>query len=289
MVMSHVRFVFAAMLAEAHGQVTFLAKQREPETQPRPGAAKNGSELFETSCESDDDYGYPRFTSLDVLRNSPWAAHFLKMYGELPSSGYPICIFDFWYLPPSTDLATLGLKPIANKAGGAPHELWQVPTWLGNILGQYYPGLAYRYKKGEYVNGDLYRGTLDGGYSIYRDWYLYHQLPSNTWVEIQHMAGPFFKRETEAMWFSRTRGSGIWFNVGKTISFDSHMDAFGRMLDGIGDCKKPKLPHTTDPMALGAASENALAKCLRSKGYDSFQFRPNPYPVMNTFGQAGWA
>jgi hypothetical protein len=106
-----------------------------------------------------------------------------------------------------------------------------------------------------------------------------------------HMAGPFFKRETEAMWFSRSRGSGVYFNVGKTIAFNTHQDGFSQFLvDKSGPCKLPKPEvNSTDPMAQGAVFENAISMCLRSKGYDSFQFRPYPYPVLNTFGQAGWS
>jgi len=244
------------------------------------------AQRFEADCESDGDFGYPRFQSVDELKSSPWAGHILKVYGELPSSGYPICMFDFGWLPPSTDMDALGLVPIAEKAGGKPSG-WQLPTWLQNIVSQFSPGVAYRYKKGEYVNGDLYGGF--GGYIIYRDWYLFHLTPANAWVEISHMAGNFFSHETEAMWFTRSRGSGIWFNVGTTIAFDTHSDGFNHMLNGTGDCKRPSPAHTSDPMAAGAVFENALSKCARSKGFDSVQFRPYPYPVLNTFGQAGWS
>lgn len=278
--------MLGAMPPPVHAQDMFLAKSSSLEVAPVIRAANAG---FESSCESDADFGFPRFHSLDDLKASkPWANHFMNVYGELPSLGYPICMFDFWYFDNTTDLASLGLKPIANKAGGKPHGR-QLPTWITNILGQYYPGLAYRYDKGEYVNGDLYVSLINGGYTVYRDWYLYHQLPSNKWVEVLHDAGPLFKREIEGMWFTRARGSGIWFNVGETIAFDSHIDAFKHLFNGIGDCKQPPpLTNTTDPMAQGAVMENAACKCARSKGYDSIQFRPNPYPVLNTFGSAGW-
>lgn len=229
---------------------------------------------------------------MDELQASPWAIYFSDTYGELPAAGYPICVFDFWVLRngTSTSLQKLGLTAIAQKAGGGPHG-WQIPSSIRPILSQFYPGLAYRYAKGEYVNGDLYLGTLMNGYTIYRDWYFYHQLPDHAWVEVVHNAGSTFNHETEAMWFSRARGSGVWFDVGKTIAFDTHTEAFNEyLIESSGPCQKVvPIKNSTDPLAEGAVFENALSVCMRSKGYDSFQFRPDPYPVMQTFGMAGWS
>lgn len=286
MAMRVTALLFSTLFVSALGQDLFLSKAPLRAARQAQVTNKFASWKFEPSCESDDDFGYPRFNSMDELKTSPWANHISKVYGELPTSGYPICMFDFWFLPNSTDLNALGLKPIEDKAGGKVHG-WHLPTFIQNIVSQFAPGIAYPYKKGEYVNGDLY--SLMGGTTIYRDWYLFHQLPSNAWVEVTHLSSAYFSHETDAMWFTRSRGSGIWFNVGKTIAFDSHQDGFTKMFNGTGECVQPPMPHTIDPLAMGAASENALSRCIRSQGYDSAQMRPNPYPVMNTFGQAGWA
>jgi len=158
--------------------------------------------LFESNCESDDDFGWPRFHNLVELQASPWAVYFNDTYGALPSSAddYPICTFDFWHLQPGTDVAALGLTPDSKKAMGIP-EGPQLPRAITNILSQRHLQTAYHYRKGEYVNGDLFQGGIDMGYMIYHDWYFYHQLPSNTWTEVVHTAA--FQLETEAMWFQR--------------------------------------------------------------------------------------
>lgn len=283
--------VLACAIACVSGAEQFLAKDQ---SLLRPASKDSwlDPEKFERTCESSDDFGYPRFGTLEDLQKSAWAEYYMSTYGELPpADAFPVCVFDFWTITNTTLFPKLGLKPDPSKAGGRPHG-WQLPTALANIVSQFYPGIAYRYSKGEYANGDLYGSVLTGSasFTVYHDWYFYHQLPDNAWGEVQHSAGPFFKRETEAMWFSRARGSGIWYNVGKTIAFDTHQAGYNQFLvEKSGPCKLPK-PETnsTDPMAAGAVFENALSMCLRSKDYDSFQMRPYPYPVLNTFGQAGW-
>merc|ERR1711967_66801 len=44
---------------------------------------------------------------------------------------------------------------------------------------------------------------------------------SNTWVEVIHMT-PGWNDEAKAMWFFYARGSGMWYNLGKTIGFIDH-------------------------------------------------------------------
>merc|ERR1711879_394417 len=104
----------------------------------------------------------------------------------------------------------------------------------------------------------------------------------------------------DAMWFTRARGSGIWYNVGKTISFisdDGHKHAYDYFAQH--GCVYPPVPwpanlNCTDPaeldecLYLASIMENAMARCAKDMGYESVQFASAPGPIINTFGHVGW-
>merc|ERR1711959_654759 len=105
----------------------------------------------------------------------------------------------------------------------------------------------------------------------------------NTWIEVMHSA---FPSEVTGMWCWRTRGSGIWFNTGKTITFPSpadpsktHAEAIAFLKDGCSVKMTPKWPRL---------ESDVFGDCAREKGYDSIQFEPTTgaQPV-GTFGMAG--
>ena len=56
---------------------------------------------------------------------------------------------------------------------------------------------------GDYRDGDYFQ--TDFGPFIYHSQVA--TVANDTWLEVQHA---LFETETEAMWFTRARGSGIW-------------------------------------------------------------------------------
>merc|ERR1719310_2004445 len=108
----------------------------------------------------------------------------MDVYGELPNK-YPVCVYDLWYLD----------EEAYAKANITGHKL--VPA-------------------NEVQDGDLFEVHFlaGGGYGIYHD--SWSPIPDNTWVEVTHTAVP---SELSGSWAWRTRGSGIWYNTGRTKVF----------------------------------------------------------------------
>lgn len=227
-------------------------------------------------CQSESDYGWPRFSSQTELEASPWGAYLREMYGALPQQ-YPFCTFDLWYINKyAKSFPALGITPDPSKASH------------GNKIN-------HTFHRGDYDDGDFY--DTDFG-----NW-IYHSdvavVPNNTWIEVQHA---LFKTETKAMWFTRSRGSNIWYNVGRSISFisdDGHNAAYDYF--AARGCKYPVPPdppkgplNCSDPkqveycLELAAGRENAMAACAAAEGWESIQFASVPGPIINTFGHVGW-
>jgi hypothetical protein len=203
---------------------------------------------FELQCQSDNDYGWPRFKSREDLEASPWASYFMDVYGEIPSK-YPICIHDLWTIDP-------GAYHKANITG---HKV--VPTQ-------------------DVQEGDLFQGT-SLGYGIYHE--TWKPLPDNTWTEIAHVALP---TELLSYWVWRTRGSGIWYNVGKTKVFPTPADPSKTHAEAIAwltsNCSK------TPSAGWPQQESDIFGFCAREKGYDSLQFEPMAgEKPLGTFGQPG--
>jgi len=228
-----------------------------------------------SQCKEPSDYGYPRFNSYDELTASPWGAYLLGKYGALPTK-YPFCVYDLWYIDATQpSYPALGLKPDPSKAS------------MVNDLNR-------TWHKGDYNNGDFFQ--TDFGMWIYHD--DEYVVKNDTWMEVQHMLFPY---ESKAMWFTRARGSGIWYNVGRTISFVSdngHNAAYDYFAKH--GCVYPPTPippknlNCSDPaqvdycLKIASAKENAMAECAAKMGYESVQFASAPGPIINTFGHVGW-
>lgn len=216
-------------------------------------AAANGRP-FETDCGGSSDYGWPRFDSPAELRaDRAWSAYFTAVYGELPSAGaYPVCTFDFRVIN-ATAFRAAGLadmRPVVN-ASAALRE------------------------------GDLYHAAVPGRLGVYHaDW---APLPNNSWTEIGHSVYP---TELDGFWAWRTRGSGIWANVGRTLVFPTpadpsqiHAAAIAHISAGCS-----RQPSASWPRM----ESDIFGFCAREKGIDSVQFEPQEGQVpMGTFGLAG--
>ena len=84
--------------------------------------------------------------------------------------------------------------------------------------------------------------------------YPYTALPAGSRVEVIHEADPFGD-ETHGMWLQYAPGSGIYFDLGKTIAFDEHSNAYSYFhISGVKDYN------------------SAMSKAAAAQGYDSIQF-----------------
>jgi hypothetical protein len=83
--------------------------------------------------------------------------------------------------------------------------------------------------------------------------YPYAALAANTWVEVLHKKDPFGD-ETHGAWMLYTPGSGIYFNMGTTISFAEHQDAY-----------------THFNIAGGQDMNSAMSLAAANAGFDSVQ------------------
>jgi hypothetical protein len=176
----------------------------------------------------------PRFDNASDLhhaRAGNWSAYFAAVYGELPASSFPLCVADlkFFY---SDVLSKHGLMFPADAENSCPQGqpedrpwTWshsKEPPWTLSLL----------------VLPTLQRPNVP--------------VPHDTWVEVAHRSRSYESGwERDGMWFYITKGSGVWFNTGRTIAFGDHSEGFKHF---------------------GVSAENDLAAAARAKGIDSVQF-----------------
>jgi len=106
----------------------------------------------------------------------------------------------------------------------------------------------------------------------------YPFFSDNEWIEVLHQKDPWHD-EAHGMWLLYAKGSGIWFNVGKTLKVADHQDAYMKLsnlrypnltlgdVDGYGNDvnfyydgygnRRTRL--TTDEMLSVAACANGIA------------------------------
>lgn len=208
------------------------------------------SSSFEPSCASSVDYGWPRFQNLTELQaDKRWSTYFKLVFGEVPST-FPVCTFDFWVLN----------ETAYEKAG-----LSNTRTIISN------PKTV--------KEGDLFRQNEN--LQIYHG--KWEPAPNHSWVEVQHMV---FPTEVDGMWVWRTRGSGVYANVGRTVVFPTPADTSQAHHDAIaflsaGCSKKPAA-------SWPQYESDVFGFCAREKGYDSIQFEPQQgTQPMGSFGLTG--
>jgi len=188
---------------------------------------------------------WPVFGSSDELWASPWAKYFQWVYGEVPSTGYPIC----------TKSLMMIYKDLLSKAGvQTPVSLsYQCPTWDG----EFYSEMGFPNDKFNWIyTPALSQPFADdsGGTTA---------LPSFYWVEVMHSK---WKQDGEATWFYYTPGSAVWMYLGNSKSYDNHPDATWDLLGEACKYQAGDKPNECE-LQFGALYSAAI-----EAGWDSLQF-----------------
>jgi len=181
------------------------------------GGGDRKADLFPSNHCQYDAGGWPTFQTEEELQNHPqWSIYFIRIYGGVPSTGYPICPGAFQYL----------WKLSAAEAGVVEFDPFECST--GDAL----PG-------GDALTGmELNPGTYFTGMSkALEGWdvaaYIYNPnfygvaAPANTWVEVSHIV---FPGDIGAIWYYMSVGSGLWIQTGKTVVYKDHPDVVSDLL-----------------------------------------------------------
>jgi len=202
-------------------------------------------------CMTEAQTGYPVFSNQQDLSNSPWGKYFQIVYGEIPTTGYPICIANLMliYSDPAAKAGVTfpkQLSPYCPKQRGDYYSVmgWAEPPqeggpWAPAFTWIYNPILSQPYSS---------QGATTG-------------LPSFLWVEVMHSGYP---QDGEATWMYYTPGSAIWNYLGATAVYWDHPDASKDLLG------QPCLPAGSQGECQDQFSEYYTAAIKR--GLDTFQF-----------------
>jgi len=171
-----------------------------PKPSPAPGPPAPPAQGILPHCENGNQYNWPKFDSQQQLQASPWAKYFQTVYGEVPSSGYPICIYGFSMIYP----------PIAAQAGvklPTPHKVCP----QHGKAGVYYSMMSgLTASDAHWIwNPNLSHPSTNG-------------LPANHWVEFLHTA---FAVDGSATWAYYAPGSAVWLYTGNTRVYKNHNGA----------------------------------------------------------------
>ena len=166
---------------------------------------------------------WPSFATSANLQASPWAAYYTAVYGAVPpAAAFPLVVSNAWFLySDALNNAKVVNIPAVQKCPHAEYDRYQ---------------------------------TNDAYQPINAAWiwhpYPYAAFAAHTKVEVIHEADPFGD-EHFGMWMIYARGSGIFFDLGVTISFAEHQDAYTHF---------------------GATGNEDLSKKAAAAGFDSIQF-----------------
>ena len=165
----------------------------------------------------------------------------LNRYGELPAraADYPLEVGALWVLD-TVKLVEAGIalpRHPACPANGSAGELFATglaPMWR--------PQTAYLFQPGPLV-----------------------ALSNSSLVEVCHRGGSAASDEAHGAWFYRCSGSGIWLDLGRTISFGSAAPAHSTYLHELA------FVHFFGDNTSAWGNE-ALARRAAVLGYDTIQF-----------------
>lgn len=189
---------------------------------------------------------FPVFKNKSELEKSEWSKYFIYIYGEIPDNNYPIDLNTFWIL--YTDILKKYNIKLTDKCIQDNNCLEICPTNDGDL----YTNMSYI---------DDMDNTI----------WIYHIPPykafkDNSVVEVIHTSGGYPMQKTiesTASWMYYAKGSGIYFDIGKTISFVDHSESVKHFLDIEFNC----------PLREECAYyfKDVFTKA-KNEGYDSIQY-----------------
>jgi len=201
---------------------------------------------------------FPIISSLEELKNNMWYDYIDAVYGiETIGDNYPIEInrFVFLYTKYLPDKVMQSIKD----------EIKEEPC----IYGDFYSSLNQCFEYCDSLHVYIYPVTVPfyiTSSNRPQNPYFQHAqgFASHSWVEVIHCCCDLFQN---GYWFYVGTGSGIWYNVGKTIVFEDHVQAY---------CYFYNIDFTTlsqdeyNTIENKADKENYLR--ARQDGYDSIQY-----------------
>ena len=178
------------------------------------------------------------FDTLNDYECSPWSIYIRDVYGDNPTI-FP-CVFD------PIILYTKSLKK-ANININLINRLFS--SWCPKIKNTLYFNMS---------------ATHDPPDCLWR-WIPppFEALPSHTKQEVIHSVDDYIFEENDSYWMYYARGSGIFINMGNTISFSKHEDAVKFFLNETCNLK-------VDVSC--CAYFNRIAHTARLQGYDTIQY-----------------
>ena len=201
---------------------------------------------------------WPSFESAQELAASPWGTYITNVYGEIPQDAtlYPWCMGDQWMFYDTllnasnvTDIPPIpAICPMINTT----LNVTDAPE--GQRYAQNNPfspeHLSWSWHPSNQTNPLL-------------PW---TPFANATWVEVMHRL--YASDEKTGAWFYFAKGSGIWLNIGKTIDFEAHANAytFFNVTDNMA----------TGGLCAGLVNITTPNECMcylaAAQGYDTIQF-----------------
>lgn len=185
----------------------------------------------------------------------------MEVYGEIPSSRdlYPWCMGDLWMYYSSV-LEKHNVTDIPRVTSYCPAHVNKTLNFTG-VDGQRYE-----------INNPLEPAGITWSWhnpQPNEPWGPHSPILNGTWVEVMHRRYP--SDEKSGAWLFYAPGSGIWFNLGRSISFQSHGQAYAYFNASY------KINGTkNNPLCQNNVNITTYNECMShvaaSMGYDSIQF-----------------
>jgi hypothetical protein len=187
--------------------------------------------------------GWPSFANASALEADPWGRYFQEVYGNVPSDNksYPLCIGDLWMFYENI---------LDRTQPRIPTSVGQCPTDCGMMQMQRYD-----------------QNNMFSPHGVTWSWHPlpFRAIPNSTYVEVIHQEDPFGD-EHKGAWMFQAKGSGISFNVGKSLAFR------GNFHNGHDDAMEyfeiDKQPCAGD----WKRRNECLSITAAAQGWDSLQF-----------------
>ena len=239
--------------------------------------ARNGQTRGWPQCGGDDCLGRT-FRTKAELKQSAWHNYFESVYGlDTMNKAYPFSLvtlqFFYWDMLPERGIPFVAQDDVFHIQPG--HHLnygglYQMKALAGVFGGQAGHSNVWRFWHRQNTGKETGRTGVDTS----KEPELGTGLPSHTIVEVRHICcdKEMSWRPRDGFWMYLAPGSGVFFNLGKTIATSSH----GELWYELG-CTRDFVDAHRDA-ALGEYDETIAPTwileyaCARFKGYDSVQY-----------------